>query len=66
MEHSQTLLSSAKFSIQNGIALQSTGGYSSDLNGNVEIYNKVLKRGTGALLANAGLKDIFWSYAILQ
>lgn len=28
----------------NGIALQSNGGYSIDLNGNVEVYNKILKR----------------------
>lgn len=50
----------------NGIALQTTGGYSSDLNGNVEILNKTLKRGTGALLANAGLKDVFWCYAAIH
>ena len=50
----------------NGITLQSTGGYSSDLNGNVEIFNKTLKRGTGALLANAGLKEIMWCYACVH
>ena len=51
---------------KNGIALQPTGGYSSDLNGNVEIFNKTLKRGTGTLLANAGLKEIFWCYASIH
>ena len=50
----------------NGIVIQWTGGYSSDLNGNVEIFNKTLKRGTGALLANAGLKEIFWCYASIR
>ena len=50
----------------NGIALQSTGGYSSDLNGNVEIFNKTLKRGTGALFANAGLIQKMWCYACIH
>ena len=64
-----TLANSAEFCKllhTNGISLQSTGGYSSDLNGNVEVFNKTLKRGTGALLANAGLKEIFWCYASIH
>ena len=38
-----------------GITLQTTGGYSSDLNGNVEILNKLIKRTCGAILASSGL-----------
>ena len=44
------------------ITLQTTGSYSSDLNGNVEIFNKILKPGSGALLANAGLPIPYWCY----
>ena len=50
----------------NNIHLQTTGGYSSDLNGNVEVFNKTLKRGTGALLTNAGLPEIFWCYGAIH
>lgn len=50
----------------NGISIQSTGGYSSDLNGNVEIFNKTLKRRTGPLLANAGLNEIVWCYGAIN
>ena len=45
------------------ITLQTTGSYSSDLNGNVEIFNKILKRGSGALLTNAGPPIPYWCYA---
>ena len=38
-----------------GITLQTTGGYSSGLNGNVEILNKLIKRTCGAILASSGL-----------
>lgn len=50
----------------NSITLQTTGGYSSDLNGNVEIFNKTLKRGAGVLLANAGLELPYWCYATVH
>ena len=50
----------------NNITIQTTGGYSSDLNGNVEVLNKVLKRGTGAILASAGLTLPYWCYAVVH
>ena len=51
---------------QLGITLQTTGGYSSDLNGNVEILNKSVKRMSGSLLANSGLPFIYWCYAVVH
>ena len=50
----------------NNITLQTTGGYSSDWNGNVEVFNKTLKRGAGALLANAGLTLPMWCYVTVH
>ena len=49
-----------------GITLQTTGGYSSDLNGNVEILNKLIKRTCGALLASSGLSSSLWCYAVVH
>ena len=50
----------------NNITFQTTGGYSSDLNGNVEVFNKILKRGAGALLTNSGLELPYWCYATVH
>ena len=50
----------------NNITLQTTGSYSSDLNGNVEILNKTLKRGAGVILANAGLPLPFSCYTTVH
>ena len=55
-----------KLLFTHGITLQTTGGYSSDLNGNVEVLNKVLKQGTGAILANSGLSLPYWCYATVH
>lgn len=55
-----------KLLLANNITLQTTGGYSSDLNGNVEVLNKVLKRGTGAILASSGIPLPFWCYAVVH
>ena len=50
----------------NNITLQTIGGYSSDLNGNVEVFNKTLKPGACALLANSGLELPYWCYATVH
>ena len=48
------------------MSLQFTGGYSSDLNDNIEILNKLVKRMSGAFLANAGLPLKYWCYGVIH
>ena len=55
-----------KLLFQAGITIQTTGGHSSDLNGNVEILNKLIKSRCGAIWANSGLDNYFWCYGVVH
>ena len=46
-----------------GIAMQSTGGYSSTINGAAETPHRTLKKSIRAMLMGSNLADTFWCFA---
>ena len=43
-----------------GVALQSTGGYASTINGKAEAHHKTMKGMSRAMLMGASMSDVYW------